>query len=97
MSTRDEYVSKLHDQLDRWNAEMAKWEDQAKASQKTIKERCEKELNVLKANRELAMYNLRLLEGASAAAWTEFRKGADDAWGRMQNAIATARSHFEGK
>lgn len=95
MKTRDEYVAKLKQQLDQWNVEVDKWEAQARGAKQTLKERSEKELGVLKAQRELAMYNLKLLEGASATAWTELRKGADDAWKRMQSALADARTHFE--
>jgi multidrug resistance efflux pump len=95
MKTRDEYVAKLKQQLDQWNTEVGKWEAQAKSAKQDLKERSEKELAVLKAQRELAMYNLKLLEGASATAWTELRKGADEAWGRMQTALADARTHFE--
>lgn len=97
MTNRDEYVAKLKAQLDRWNADVAKWEVQAKAAQKNAKELYAKELDVLKAQRELALYNMRLLEGASATAWTELRQGADDAWERMQSAVASARAHFEKK
>ena len=71
------------------------WEAQAGGAKQSIKERSQKELAVLKAQRELALYNLKLLEGASATAWTEVRKGADDAWARMQSALAEARTHFE--
>jgi hypothetical protein len=95
MTTRDEYVAKLKVQLDHWNAEVSRWEAQAKGAQASLKEQYERELDVLKAQRELAKYNLRLLEGASATAWAELRKGADDAWDRMQAALANARAHFE--
>jgi multidrug resistance efflux pump len=95
MTTRDDYIEKLKSQLDHWNAEVTKWEAQAQAAQADLKERYARELDVLKAQRELARYNLRLLEGASATAWVELRKGADDAWDRMQSAIAAARAHFE--
>lgn len=95
MKSRDEYVAKLKEQLDQWNVDVAKWEAQAKTAKQALKERSEKELAVLKAQRELAMYNLKLLESASATAWTELRKGADDAWARMQSALADARTHFE--
>ena len=97
MKSRDEYVAKLKAQLDQWNADLGRWEVQAKSAKETVKERSQKELEVLKAQRELAMYNLKLLEGASATAWADFRKGADDAWERMQGALAAARTHFEKK
>jgi hypothetical protein len=50
---------------------------------------------VLGAQRELARYNLRLLEAASASAWTELRTGADEAWERMRAAASTAGTYFE--
>ena len=33
MADRDDYVNKLKTQLDQWNAEVAKWELQAKKAQ----------------------------------------------------------------
>ena len=97
MKNRDEYVAKLKSQLDQWNADLGRWEAQAKTAKQDLKERSQKELEILKAQRELAKYNLKLLEGASATAWAELRKGADDAWERIQVALANARTHFEKK
>ena len=59
-----------------------------------IKERLEREMDVLKAQRELARYNLRLIEGASAGAWAELVQGADDAWDRMRLAVEAAATYF---
>lgn len=97
MKNRDEYVAKLKTQLDQWNADLGRWEAQAKSATAGLKERSQKELDVLKAQRELALYNLKLLESASVTAWADVRKGADDAWERMQAALSSARTHFEKK
>jgi len=97
MTTRDAYIAKLKDQLDRWNADMARWEGKAKAAQADMKERYARELQVLEAQRELARYNLKLLEGASASAWGELRKGADEALERMREATVTAARWFGEK
>ena len=97
MTTRDAYVEGLKKQLDAWNADMTRWEAKAGDAKAEIKERYQRELDVLKAQRELARYNLRLLEGASASAWTELRKGADDAWSRMRAATSAAGTYFEKK
>ena len=94
MTKRDEYVTKLKGQLDRWNAEMAKWEAQAKVSQADAKKRFEEQLVLLREQREKALYNLKLLEGASNAAWADFSRGADEAWDRMRGAVDKARTHF---
>jgi hypothetical protein len=95
MTTREAYVANLKKQLDSWNEDMARWEAKAKSAQAEMKERYKRELDVLNAQRELARYNLRLLEGASASAWAELRKGADDAWERMRGAAASAATYFE--
>ncbi|MGE5098175.1 MAG: hypothetical protein ACM3SO_23775 [Betaproteobacteria bacterium] len=95
MTTRDEYVAKLQRQLDQWNADIAVWESKARTAQADAKKRFELELGELRAQREKALYNLRLLESASASAWAEVTHGADEAWERMRAAIAKARKHFE--
>jgi len=95
MTNRTQYVDTLKKQLDAWNADMARWEIKAREAQEGIKERYRRELDVLNAQRELARYNLRLLEGASTGAWAELRQGADDAWDRMRLAAAAASTYFD--
>ena len=95
MKTRDDYVAKLKTQLDRWNADVTKWEAQASVAKADMKKQYAKQLEILRAQREAAKYNLRLVEDASATAWTDLSKGADEAWTKMREAIANARSHFE--
>ena len=93
-TTREEYVAKLKGQLDRWTADMSALEAKAKAAQADAKKRFEAELADLRAQREKALYNLKLLEGASASAWNEISHGADEAWDKMSAAVAKARKHF---
>jgi hypothetical protein len=97
MTSRDEYVAKLKGQLDRWNADMAVWESKAKAAQADAKKRFDEQLVTLREQREKALYNLKLLENASAAAWQDFSRGADQAWDAMRQAVDKARTHFEKK
>jgi hypothetical protein len=94
MRTRDQYVERLKQQLDFWNTGVARWEEKAKGAQATLKERYKRELDVLNAQRELARYNLTLLEDASSSAWAELRKGADEAWERMREAAGAAGDYF---
>lgn len=88
MKSRDEYVAKLKERLDLWNARIAQFEKSANAAQS-------KQLAEYRARREKALYNLKLLEGASAAAWQDFTRGADEAWKLMQDAFDKAAAHFE--
>jgi len=95
MTTRDQYVAGLKSQIDQWNAEIARWETRAQATKKALKSNVRAQLKTLNAQRELARYNLTLLEGASSAAWSDVRAGADEVFERMQMAMKEARSHFE--
>jgi lipid II:glycine glycyltransferase (peptidoglycan interpeptide bridge formation enzyme) len=97
MLNREDYVAKLKTQLDRWNADMARWEGEARNAQAEMKKRYEKDLENLRAQREKAMYQLKLLEGASATAWQEISRGVDDAWDRMRASFDQARAQFEKK
>lgn len=97
MIKREEYVQKLKNQLDQWNAEAKKWEAKAQQAQATMKVGYDKQLNTLHSRRDEAMYQLKLLQGASTDAWQDMMKGADQAWKSMQEAVNKARSHFEKK
>lgn len=88
MKSRDEYVENLKQRLDRWNAQAAEWEKRANAVKS-------QQLADYRAQRDKALYNLKLLEGASSAAWEDVSRGADEAWQRMQAAFEKARVHFE--
>jgi lipid II:glycine glycyltransferase (peptidoglycan interpeptide bridge formation enzyme) len=94
---RDEYVQKLKQQLDEWNGEAAKWEARTREAQATMKAEAEKQLAALNSRRDEALYQMKLLQNASADAWRDMMSGADQAWKDLQAAVDRARSHFEKK
>lgn len=91
---RDEYVKKLKAQLDQWNAEATRWESKASVAQAEVRAEYDKQMQALNARRDEAMYQMKLLQNASADAWKEVAKGAEDAWKRLQESVSAARSHF---
>ena len=95
MMNRDQYVQKMKEQLDQWNAEAAKWEAKAQEAQASMKAEYEKQLNTLNSRRDEAMYQMKLLQSASGEAWQDMMKGADQAVRSLQEAFIRARSHFE--
>jgi len=94
---RDEYIAKLKVQLDEWNAQAAVWETKAKTAQADLKVEADRQLAALKAQRENAMYQMRLLQNASADAWKDMMVGADAVWKQMQETFTRASSHFDKK
>jgi hypothetical protein len=95
--TRDEYVKKLKTQIDKWNAEAGRWEAQMQAAQGKARQEYAKQLEQVKGEREKMLYQMKLLQNASADAWKDMMSGADQAWKSMQEAFDSARSHFGKK
>lgn len=97
MMNRDEYVRKLKAQIDEWSAQAARWEAQMREAHGKLREEYARQLDQVKSRRDAMLHQMRLLQSASADAWTEVRHGADQAWKSMQEAFERARSHFDKK
>ena len=97
MSKRDEYIEKMKAQLDQWNADIAKWEAKSGDVQSGARAEFDKQLEALRAQRDQAMYQMKLLQAAACDAWLELMRGTDEAWARMREAIEKASSHFRPK
>lgn len=95
MNQRDEYIEKLKQQLDQWNAEVAKWEDKTRQAQAGMRTEYEKQLQAYRRQRNQALEHMRRIQSASGEAWMELVRGADDAWAKMREAFEKARSHFQ--
>ena len=90
---RDEYVRKLKEQVDQWNAQLAKWE----AMSEEVKNRSLQQLDEAQVRRDEALGELRRIQGASAEAWGEMMRGADNVFKDMREAFERARKAFEKK
>jgi lipid II:glycine glycyltransferase (peptidoglycan interpeptide bridge formation enzyme) len=95
MINRDEYVEKLKQQLDQWNAEVSQWESKAKLAQESMRAEYEKQLAAYRSKRDHALEQLSKVQSATGEAWKEFARAADDAWARMSEAFEKAGSHFK--
>jgi hypothetical protein len=95
MITRDQYVEKMKNGLDVWNAEVSKWEAKAKAAQADLRPQIDRQVELTRQHRENAMYQMKLMQNAAGDAWMDLAKGADEAWSSMREALAKAGSHFK--
>jgi hypothetical protein len=86
MISRDEYVQKLKEQIDHWNAQAQKWES---ANAKHVEQ--------FRARRDEALAELRRVQSASANAWRDMMRGADSALKGVQEAFDKARKQFDKK
>jgi lipid II:glycine glycyltransferase (peptidoglycan interpeptide bridge formation enzyme) len=94
MTDKDDYVKKLQSQLETWNAEAAKWQEQMKTAQATQRGEYAKQLEAYRQQRDQAMEQMRKVQAASGDAWVELTKGADEAWAKMREAYEKASAQF---
>ena len=95
MTTRNEYVEHLKNNLDKWNAELAKWEEKTRNAKKDLTIDYEMKLEELRKRREVATARLKELQASSGEAWKELKAGTDTAWAAMREAFDRARAHFQ--
>jgi hypothetical protein len=95
MTTRNEYVEQLKQNLDKWNSDLAKWEAKAKVAKTDMRIEYEMQLEALRKQREEAMAKLQEVQASSGEAWKELRAGADAAWASMRQAFEKATAHFQ--
>ncbi|MDD5390658.1 MAG: hypothetical protein PHD37_15065 [Gallionellaceae bacterium] len=95
MSTRNDYVESLKQNLDKWNADLAKWEAKAKVARTDMQIEYEMQLEALRKHREDAMVKLQEVQASSGEAWQDMKAGADAAWASMREAFEKATTHFQ--
>ena len=95
MKNRDEYVEKMKAQLDQWNSQAAAWEAATREATAEARVELEKQVGIMKSRADDLVYRMELLKGASADAWQDVARGADEARRTMQEAFEKARLHFK--
>ena len=94
MATREEYVSKLKEQLDAWNAEAEKWEVKAKEAQAGARAEYDRQLAAFREQRDKALEQMSKVQGASGDAWQQFARETDQAWEKMREVVEKTSAQF---
>ena len=94
MSTRDAYVAKIKAQIDQWNAEINKYQAQARQAGADVRIEYEEQIANLKGRRDALEERLAALQQAGEGAWEELKEGAEKALISLKEALASARSRF---
>jgi hypothetical protein len=74
---------------------MATWEAATRGTTAEAKIELEKQMGIMKSRADDLVFRMELLKGASADAWQEIARGADEARKTMQDAFEKARFHFK--
>jgi hypothetical protein len=95
MTTRHEYIEKLKEKLDEWDADIDILEEKAQHARADLKFEYEDQLATLRRMRDDARLKLAELKDASEGAWEDLKQGADEAWESLKTSIEKALSHFK--
>ncbi|MHB1214112.1 MAG: sll1863 family stress response protein [Thiobacillus sp.] len=95
MSTKEEFVRKMHAKLDQWNAEIDVLSAKADAAEAGARAEYHKQLETLRSKRDHARGKLDEVESASEAAWHDLKAGAELAWESVSEAIRSATARFK--
>jgi predicted nucleic acid-binding Zn-ribbon protein len=95
MISRDAYVKKLKEQIDRWNADISKFEVKARQPLAGMKEAYEKQLKELREQRNALQQQMVEIQKAGEHAWDHLQGGADKAWKAMEESFRRAWSSFK--
>lgn len=95
MNTRDEYVEKLKQQIDQWNAEVSRWEGKARQLKSEMRAEYDQQLQALRHQRDEALEKMSQVQSATGDAWMDLKRGTDEALSKLREAFDKARTRFQ--
>lgn len=95
MSTKNEYVAKMHSKLDKWNAEIDKLVVKADAAKAEAGSEYRERIEELRAKRDEAKTKLESLQNAGEGAWEDLKAGVEMAWDAIGEAVDSAVARFK--
>lgn len=95
MSTKDEFVRKMHSRLDHWNADIDALTAKADAAEAHARDEYHKQIEALRNKRDEARSKLSALESAGEGAWQDLKAGVELAWDAVGEALHSATSRFK--
>jgi len=95
MSTKEDFVRKMHAKLDQWNAEIDALSAKADAAEASARAEYHKQLETLRGKRDHARSTLSELESASEGAWHDLKAGVELAWESVSEAVRSAAARFK--
>lgn len=93
--SREDFVLKLKEKIDLWNADFDKL--QAKADQASVEARIkyQQQIEDLQEKRRGLEEKMVQLRGAGEGAWEDVKTGMEIAWSSMSEALSSALQRFK--
>lgn len=95
MSSKDDYIRKLQNQLDKWNAQIDRLVVQAALAKAEARVEYHDEITALREKRDELLGKLDQLKHASEGAWEDVKSGLEQAWSAVEKAFGAASKRFK--
>lgn len=95
MSSKDDYIRKLQNQLDKWNAQIDRLVVQAALAKAEARVEYHDEITALREKRDELLGKLGELQHASEGAWEDVKSGLEQAWNAVEKAFGSASKRFK--
>ncbi len=95
MPSKDEYAEKLKAQLSEWNIEIEKLQARAKEAYVDASVSIENHIEILREKRDNAQEKLEEIYKTGGTSWEHLKKGAENAWKELRDALEKAKSEFD--
>ncbi|MCF8106123.1 MAG: hypothetical protein K9K64_11610 [Desulfohalobiaceae bacterium] len=92
---KEEYIEMLEDRIAGLNERLEKLQLQAKLAEMEYREDLQSEIKRFQAKRDEITEILERMQKAGEGAWGELRKGAEQSFEAMKDALQKAKSHIE--
>ena len=95
MNTKDEFVRKMHSELDQWNNEIDALVAKVDQTEEQVQTEFRQQIEALHSKRDEAHKQLYELEQAGESAWEDMKLGIEMALGDISEAMNSAISRFK--
>lgn len=95
MSTKDEYVRKMHAKLEEWSADIDLLTTKANEVSEDVRRDFHDQIASLKVKQAAAQQKIEELQKVGDSAWEDLKAGIDLAWTAIGESIDSAKSRFK--
>ena len=95
MNSKDEFVRKMHSELDQWNNEIDSLVARVDKAEEQVQTEFQQQIEALHSKHDEVHKQLYELEQASENAWEDMKLGIEMAVGDISEAINSAISRFK--
>ena len=95
MSTKDEYIRKMHSRLDQLNNEIDVLTAKVSHVEEKVRAEYRQQIDVLRSKRDDAQKRMNELQQTGESAWEDMKAGVELAWEAIGEALDSAKSRFK--